>query len=209
MPPSSNGRPAARGRGAAWRRLSEKHQAGAPAEALRLLAAARAGPLDELDQARAQLLDAQITFAATRGRDAPALLLEAAKRLDPLDSTLAHATYLEAFAAALSADRLARGGDAREIAAAVLAGDWEPSSQPSPRACRLLMDGLARLTVEGYTVGAPALREALRAFRGAQLPEEEELRWLWLACYIARALGDDRRGMSCDLRRSTALTLRR
>ena len=44
---------------------------------------------------------------------------------------------------------------------------------------------------EGYTVGAPALKAALRAFRDARLAEEEELRWLWLACHIARALGDD------------------
>ena len=55
-----------------------KHQAGAPDAALRLLAMAQAGPLDELGQARAQLLHAQITFAATRGSDAPPLLLEAA-----------------------------------------------------------------------------------------------------------------------------------
>ena len=164
-----------------------KHQAGAPDAALRLLAMARAGPLDELEQAQAQLLHAQITFAATRGRDAPPLLLEAAKRLEPLDATLARATYLEAFAAALSADRLVRGGDAREVAAAVLAADWEPST----RACDLLLDGLALLTCQGYSAGAPALKEALRAFRDGQLSEEEELRWLWLACHIARALGDD------------------
>ena len=122
-----------------------KHQAGAPDAALRLLAMAQAGPLDELEQARAQLLHAQITFATTRGRDAPPLLLEAAKRLEPLDATLARETYLEAFAAALSADRLVRGGDAREVAAAVLAADWEPST----RACDLLLDGLALLTTRG------------------------------------------------------------
>ena len=87
---------------------------------------AQAGPLDELGQARAQLLHAQITFAATRGSDAPPLLLAAARRLEPLDATLARATYLDAFAAALSADRLVHGGDAREVAAAVLAAEWEP-----------------------------------------------------------------------------------
>ena len=48
-----------------------KHQAGADDAALGPLAIARAGPLDELEQARAQLLHAQITFAMTRGRDAP------------------------------------------------------------------------------------------------------------------------------------------
>jgi DNA-binding CsgD family transcriptional regulator len=166
-----------------------KHQAGAPDEALRLLGMAQAGPLGELGQAQAQLLHAQITFAATRGRDAPPLLIEAAKRLEPLDATLARETYLDAFAAALSADRLAQGGDAREVAAAVLAADWGPSQ--SPRACDLLLDGLALLTTEGYTAGAPALKLALRTFRDESLSDEEELRWLWLACHIARALGDD------------------
>jgi DNA-binding CsgD family transcriptional regulator len=168
-----------------------KHQAGARDAALRLLATAQAGPLDALEQARAQLLHAQITFVATRGRDAPPLLLEAAKRLEPLDATLARETYLEAFAAALSADRLARGGDTREVAAAVLAADWAPSSRESPGACDLLLDGLALLTREGYRAAAPALKVALRAFREAPLAEEDELRWLWLACQIARALGDD------------------
>jgi DNA-binding CsgD family transcriptional regulator len=164
-----------------------KHQAGAPDAAIRLLAMAQAGPLDEHERARAQLLHAQITFAMTRGRDAPPLLLEAARRLEPLDPRLARETYLEAFAAALSADRLVRGGDAREVAAAVLAAGWEPST----RACDLLLDGLALLTREGYVAGAPALKVALRTFRDEPLSEEDDLRWLWLACRIARALADD------------------
>jgi DNA-binding CsgD family transcriptional regulator len=171
----------------ALRAAGGKHQAGANNAALRLLAIAQAGPLDELEQARAQLLHAQLTFAMTRGRDAPPLLLEAAQRLEPLDPRLARETYLEAFAAALSADRLVRGGDAREVAAAVLAADWEPST----RACDLLLDGLALLTSEGYVAGAPALKVALRAFREERLSEEDELRWLWLACRVARALADD------------------
>jgi DNA-binding CsgD family transcriptional regulator len=132
-------------------------------------------------------LHAQVTFAMTRGRDAPPLLLDAARRLAPLDRRLARETYLEAFAAALSADRLVRGGDAREVAAAVLAADWEPST----RACDLLLDGLALLAHEGYVAAAPALKVALRAFREERLSEEDELRWLWLAARIARALADD------------------
>jgi hypothetical protein len=55
-----------------------KHQAGARDAALRLLARAEAGPLDELDRARAQLLRAQITsrptawcVAAMRARSPP------------------------------------------------------------------------------------------------------------------------------------------
>jgi DNA-binding NarL/FixJ family response regulator len=164
-----------------------KYQSGAPDVALRLLGMAQGGPLDELEAAQAQLLHAQITFASTRGHDAPPLLLAAAKRLEALDATLARETYLEAFAAALSADRLIRGGDAREIAAAVLAAEWAPST----RACDLLLDGLALLTTEGYPAGAPALAVALHAFREEAMPEDDELRWIWLASVVARALGDD------------------
>ena len=70
------------------------------------------------------------------------------------------------------------------------------SSPPSgaraaSRACDFLLDGLALLVTEGYAAGAPALKAALRAFREEPMAEEDELRWLWLACHIARALGDD------------------
>ena len=171
----------------ALRAANCKHQAGADDAALRLLAVADAGPLDELEQARAQLLHAEITFAMTRGRDAPPLLVEAAKRLEPLDPRLARETYLEAFAAAISADRLVGRGDPREVATAVLAADWEPAT----RASDLLLDGLAVFTCEGYVAAAPALKVAVQAFRDERLSEEDELRWLWLAGRVARALADD------------------
>jgi len=87
-----------------------KHQAGASDAALELLATAKAGPLDELGRARVELLGAQIAFAVRRGRDAPPLLLKAAQRLEPLDLRLARDTYLDAFAAATFAGRLASGG---------------------------------------------------------------------------------------------------
>jgi DNA-binding CsgD family transcriptional regulator len=168
-----------------------KHQAGAPDTALDLLAMAEAGPLDELQRARAELLRAQITFAVNRGREAPPLLLAAAKRLEPLDATLARETYLDAFSAALFAGRLARGGGVREVAEAVLAADWGNSSRRSPLAFDLLLDGIAVLTTRGYAAAAPTLKRALRAFRNEPMSEEDTLRWLWLACRIARALGDD------------------
>jgi DNA-binding CsgD family transcriptional regulator len=168
-----------------------KHQAGAPDTALSLLAMAEAGPLDELQRARAELLRAQVTFAVNRGRDAPPLLLAAAKRLESLDAALARETYLDAFSAALFAGRLARGGSVREVAEAVLAADWGDSSRRSPLACDLLLDGLAVLTTRGYAAAAPTLKRALLAFRDEPMSEADTLRWLWLACRIARALGDD------------------
>ena len=168
-----------------------KHEAGAPDAALQLLAMAQAGPLDELQRARAQLLRAQITFAVNRGRDAPPLLLTAAKRLEPLDARLARETYLDAFSAALFAGRLAHGVGVREVAEAVLAADWETSARRSTRAFDLLLHGVAVLTTQGYAAGVPTLKRALSAFREAPMSEQDALRWLWLACRVARALGDD------------------
>ena len=168
-----------------------KQRAGAPDAALRLLGLAEAGPLDELDQARAKLLHAQVTFAVTRGGDAPQLLLEAAKRLEPLDGALARETYLDAFAAAQFADRLTRGSGVREIAEAVLTAEWGESSRRSPRACDLLLEGIAVVTIDGYAAGAPMLKRALRVFRDEPMSDEDALRWLWLACRAARALGDE------------------
>jgi DNA-binding CsgD family transcriptional regulator len=181
----------ARRAGRALAAAQSKHQAGAPDAALDLLAMAQAGPLDELQRARADLLRAQVTFAVDRGRDAPPLLLAAAKRLEPLDARLARETYLDAFSAALFAGRLARGGDVREVAEAVLAADWGDASRRSPRACDLLLDGLAVLTTRGYAAAATMLKQALSAFRDEPMSEEDALRWLWLACRIARGLGDD------------------
>ena len=75
-------------------------EAGAFGEALELLATAEAGPLDELQSARADLLRGQVVFGSGLGSDAPPLLLKAAKRLEPLDLGLARETYLSAWMAA-------------------------------------------------------------------------------------------------------------
>ena len=165
-----------------------KHQAGAPDAALGLLAMAQAGPLDELQRARVDLLRAQIAFAVNRGSDAPPLLLKAAKRLEPLDVGLSRETYLEAIWAAMFVGRLASGGGLLQVAQA--ARGAPPSSQP-PRAADRLLDGLALLTTEGYSAGTPMLRRALSAFRSEAISREEGLRWLWLACRAAVALWDD------------------
>ncbi|MEA2450168.1 MAG: hypothetical protein QOG63_2100, partial [Thermoleophilaceae bacterium] len=165
-----------------------KHQAGAPDAALGLLAAAQAGPLDELQRARVDLLRGQIAFAVNRGRDAPPLLLAAAKRLEPLDVGLARETYLDALWAAMFVGNLADGGGLPEVARA--ARGAPPASQPA-RAADLLLDGLALLNTDGYAAATPTLRRALGAFRGTDITREEGLRWLWLACRAAGDLWDD------------------
>jgi DNA-binding CsgD family transcriptional regulator len=163
-----------------------KHQAGASDAALGLLAMAQAGPLDELSSARVDLLRAQIVFASRHGRDAPPLMLSAARRLERLDVGLARETYLEAFTAALFVGRLSPAvGD---VASAVR---MAPAPAVPGRAPDLLLDGLAVLVTEGYPAGTPALRRALLAFRNQDISAHEELGWLWLAGRAAMAVWDD------------------
>src|SRR5271163_2745047 len=164
-----------------------KIQAGAFDAAVKLLGMAEAAPLDEFQRARVFLLRAQLAFAANRGGDAPALLLKAASRLEPIDVELARETYLDALNAALSAGRLASpGGSSKEVSQAARAA---PRPSHPPRAPDLLLDGFAVHFTEGYAAGAPILRRALSAFDG-EMSAEAELRWLWLACDAAVHLWD-------------------
>ena len=165
-----------------------KHQAGAFDAALRLVGIAESGALTELQRAQVALLRGEIEFAVNRGRDAPPLLLSAAKRLEPLDIGLARVTYLEALSAAISAGRLGAPDGVRRTADA--ARRAPPSLEPA-RAPDLLLDGLAVLHTDGYAAGTPILKRALRAFRGDELSSEDGIRWLWLACRTAMDLWDD------------------
>ena len=79
----------------------------------------------------------------------------------------------------------------REVAESVLAANWGETGGELPRACDLLLEGVAVLTTQGYGAGAPTLNRALSAFRDEPMSDADALRWLWLACRVARALGDD------------------
>ena len=149
--------PAERGR-RALAAAQAKFDAGASDAALELLATAELAPLDELQRARLERLRAEIAFERTRGSDAPALLLDAARRLEPLDAAMARETHLEAIAAAMFAGRLGGTPDVREAAEAAQAA---PAAQQPPRAIDLLLDGLATRFTEGYAAGLPPLRKAL------------------------------------------------
>jgi hypothetical protein len=162
-------------------------QAGAFGKAQDLLATAEAGPLDELQSARVDLLRAQITFASGPGTDAPALLLKAAKRLEPLNLDLARQTYLNAWIAVSLAGRLVGTGDLLEVSRAVRA---LPPSR-SPRPADLLLEGLALLVTDGPAAAAPVLRRVVTAFASGDVSREEGLASGWLA---AGVLWDDDAG---------------
>ena len=179
--------PAERGR-RALAAAQAKFDAAESDAALELLTTAELAPLDALQRARLERLRAAIVFARTRGSDAPALLLGAARRLEPLDAAMARETHLEALTAALFAGRLGRKPDVRECAEAALAA---PAAPQPPRAIDLLLDGLATRFTEGYGAGLPPLRDALIAFRNVDRLTAADARWLWLACRLAQDLWDD------------------
>jgi len=176
--------------GRALAAANTKFAAGAFDAAQDLLAVAGAGPLSELEQARVDLLRAQLAFVTSRGGDAPLLLVKAARRLEPIDIGLARATYLDALTASTLAGRLASpGGHTLEVARAASAA---PRPLHDPSLPDLLLDGLAANFNEGYAAGVPFLRQALSAF-GSGMSADEELRWLWLTTLAALHLWDDER----------------
>ena len=139
-------------------------QAGAFGPALELLATAEAGPLDELQSARVDLLRGEIVFASGLGSDAPPLLLKAASRLEPLDLDLARETYLTAWMAALFAGQLAGAGDLLEVsraARALTTVQERPAAAGRPDPGRPRADGHRRAGRRGPDV-APGRQRLLR-----------------------------------------------
>ena len=168
-----------------------KFEAAAPDAAAKLLATVERGPLDELQRARVERLRAQIAFAQTGSADipgltigaqAPGLLLEAAKRLEPLDVELARETYLEAVTAAMCTGSDSAGCGVKVVAEAARKAPRGP--QP-PRPVDLLLDGLATRFTEPYAAALPSLRQALDALAGGDSRGADNPRWLWFACPVA------------------------
>ncbi len=174
-------------------------QAGAFDATLGLLATAEAGPLDEFQRARVDLVRAHVAFASGLGSDAPPLLLKAARQLEPFDVELARETYLVAWAAAGFAGSLAERDVLLEICRAVQALPPPPGA-PSP--LDLLLDGQALLITDGHAAAAPTLQQAAKAL--TSIPIEDVLRWGWLA-YSASAAAWDVHGMHAIAARQAQL----
>ena len=167
-----------------------KLRAGALDDALALLSSLETDALDELDRARVELLRAQIAFASTHGSAAPAMLLQAARRLAPLSPALASETYLEALSAAMLAGRLAApNASALDVALAAKAAPRPPVL----RGPDLLLDGLATFFSDTYEAAVPILRQAQDAFDASDMPVNEQLRWKRLVIISSLHLWDDAR----------------
>jgi DNA-binding CsgD family transcriptional regulator len=177
--------PAARAR-RALEAAGAKALAGAPEEASLLLAMALEGPLDERDRAMCQRLQGQIALDLRRAGAAVPILVDAARRLGPLDPGLARQTYVEAVRAASVAGRLGGG-----MAAVARAARDAPPFPGDPRAIDLLLDGLAMRFTDGYVASAPALQQALAAVRVEGERPGHDVRWPWIARRVAPDLFAD------------------
>jgi DNA-binding CsgD family transcriptional regulator len=163
-------------------------QAGAFDAARGLLATATAGPVDEFERALIDLLRAQLAFTSSRGTEATPLLLEAARRLEPLDISLARETYLDAFSAALFGARLNDRIDVPDVAKAARGAPRRADNEA--RVTDLLLDALVGLT-EDFDTAVPLCRRALRTLRGETISPQERLRWSWQGCVVALEMWDD------------------
>ena len=162
--------------------------AGAFDTAQGLLARAEAHAADDLQRARVEMLRGQIEWASVTGREAPVLLMQAARRLETLDADLARETYLHAWVASHLAGPLAGpGGLLLEVSRAVQAA---PPPAGAPRPGDLLLDGLTTMIIQGRAAAEPTLRRAVSAFLGDQVSGEEWLQWGIFAQMAAMAVWD-------------------
>jgi DNA-binding CsgD family transcriptional regulator len=150
-------------------------QAGSFDAALGLLSTAETGRLGELQHARVDLLRGQVAFLSGFDPDAPRMLLDAARALEPCDAELAREAYLTSWGAATISGAIA-DDVGLEICRAVRT---LPAPAGTPRPLDLLLDGLTLLTTNGDSAAVPTLERASKAL--ADMPAEDVLRWGWIA----------------------------
>jgi DNA-binding CsgD family transcriptional regulator len=153
-----------------------------------MMVAAEVGPLDELQRARLDLVRAEAAYSENRGSDAPALLLRAAKSLEPLDPQLARETYLDAWSSALFAGGLATSASLHEVSREAQAAQTPPPEDPRPSAA--LLQGFSLAFTQGRSAAAPVLQKAANGYADPDVSTEEALRWGWLATAAAVMVWD-------------------
>ena len=155
-------------------------RAGALDVAVRMLDTAAAGPADQFQQARLDLLSGHAALASF-APDGPTRLANAARRLEPFSLDLARETYLIAWGGTVLAGQEEVG---LEICRAVRA---LPASE-TVGALELLVDGVTRLTLDGPATAIPILQRAAEA--AVDLPLEDVMRWGWASVAASNAVWD-------------------
>jgi DNA-binding CsgD family transcriptional regulator len=106
-----------------------------------------------------QRLRAAISVFFSKHKDVPAVLLEAATRVEPADVSLIRQILFDAMQAAIVARHYTAGTTLEEVAHAVLDAARDPRRPPSGN--DLLLDGFATRIARGYADAVPLLRAAV------------------------------------------------
>jgi DNA-binding CsgD family transcriptional regulator len=169
-----------------------EYDAGSYRAAGDLLSAVNASRLTGFHQVRVERLQSRLLLAARGSGEAPALLMQAARRFEAYDVEVACDTYLDAFVAATIVGASSVGGTWLELAASVRA---LPSLSQSPRATDVLLAGLAAQVTDGYAAGLPLLRRALNMLLDdpesiAERSSRDKVGLLWFGCRVAADIWD-------------------
>jgi DNA-binding CsgD family transcriptional regulator len=150
-----------------------------------------AGQLDDPGrQAAALRVQGTIRYAQDQAAEAASVLLDAARRLAPLDPALARATLLEALAAARISGRLAKTG-AGDADIAHAARSLPVPSRPDATIGDLVLDADATLLLDGHEAAVPVVKRAVAAMLAVPISSAELLALTAVGCAAASALGDD------------------
>ena len=160
--------------------------AGAFEAVQRLLATAEAHPLDGFQRARAALLRGQLAVVLGYGRDAPPLLLDAARQLEPFDVELARGAYLTAYGAGMAAAHLGDSGVFLEIcrSAANFLATQGTACIPST-SCSKASPGCTPTVALSRFRSSNAPRAGLR-----NLPAADVVRWGWTTPMASNVMWD-------------------
>jgi DNA-binding CsgD family transcriptional regulator len=159
--------------------------AGAFEAVQRLLATAEAYPLDGFQRGRAALLRGQVAAVLGYGKDAPPLLLEAARQLESFDPEVARGAYLTAYGAGMAAAHLGDGGVFLEICRSA---EKFHAARGTQAPLDLLLEGLARMHTDGRAVAIPIFERVTSAL--GQLPDEDVVRWGWTTPFASNVRWD-------------------
>jgi DNA-binding CsgD family transcriptional regulator len=162
--------------------------AGQPGHADELLSIAKLVAQSELEVAQREVLEARLSYMRGRGRDAPALLLSAALRVDALGGSSTRNMYIPALAAALYAGRLSAGPGVGDVAAAARASP----THPRPGIRDLYIRTMATFLTDGHAAATPLAREMVATLRGRELSSPDDAAVLAAGHTLAALLWDDK-----------------
>ena len=153
---------------------------------------------DDFQRALALRLRGEIRYAQGEARETAAILLDAAHALAPFDVHLARETLLDAVTAVRVSGRFGEREAMKDLARAALdlrLPDGELASTGD-----VLLEGFARLRLEGVLAAAPLLRRAIHELGAENAEVEDSMRWLVFGGWAAAAL--------CDVDETRALARR-